>query len=192
MSVLAEQRLHRWTRADYDKLTELGFFPNRRVELVEGQIFEMAAMGSAHATAVKLAERAVERAFGPGYFARGQMPLALGERSEPEPDVAVIAGDVRDYADAHPTTAVLVVEIADTSLDYDRQTKGSLYAKAELADYWIVNLNERQVEVYRMPIADDTAPFHFRYADRAVYRAGELVRPLAAPGAAVAVADLLP
>jgi Uma2 family endonuclease len=112
--------------------------------------------------------------------------------SEPEPDVAIIAGNVRDYVDAHPTTATLIVEVADTSLAYDRTIKASLYARAGVADYWIVNLIERQLEVYRRPTRDAAQPYGFGYAEMTVYTAAERVTPLALPLASVAVADMLP
>ena len=109
------------------------------------------------------------------------MPLRLGEITEPEPDVAVIAGSIRDYTDAHPSTAALVIEVADTSLAYDRTTKASLYAKAGIAEYWIINLNNRQLEVYRSPRVDATQRYGFRYADITIYSATECVAPLAMP-----------
>jgi Uma2 family endonuclease len=123
---------------------------------------------------------------------RIQEPLALDQESEPEPDVAVVPGSHRDWRHAHPARATLVVEVADTSLAFDREHKGSLYARAGLADYWIVNLVDRVLEVRREPVADPAAPFGWRYA--AVERLGPeaLVAPLARPDARVAVADLLP
>ena len=120
MNVLAAPRVHVWTRGEYHKLVSLGFFDGQHVELIEGQVVDTQPMGSLHATAVALVARELERAFGAGYFVRWQMPFGVGDLSEPEPDVAVVEGDIRDYVDAHPRTAVLVVEVADTSLDFDR------------------------------------------------------------------------
>ncbi|MCS6863160.1 MAG: Uma2 family endonuclease, partial [Abditibacteriales bacterium] len=116
----------------------------------------------------------------------------LGTDSDPEPDIAVEVGNSRTYRDAHPTTAVLIVEIADSSLDHDRRCKGSLYASEGIEDYWIVNLVDRQLEVYRQPHADATQPYGFGYADVRVLKARERVAPLAAPRSWVKVADLLP
>src|SRR6476646_3047533 len=96
MSVLTEPQVHLWTRSEYDKMAELGFFEGKHVELIEGQVIEMSPMGSLHATAVALAANAAEPAFGPSYFARWQMPFDVGEYSEPEPDVAIVAGAIRD------------------------------------------------------------------------------------------------
>ncbi len=192
MALLTEPRIHQWTRDEYYKMAEAGLFDGKHVELIEGQVIEMSPMGSRHRTATTLTGDALRQVFRPGYFVSVQCPLDLGDISEPEPDVAVIAGNVRDYTDAHPTTAALVVEVADTSLAYDRTTKASLYAKAGLADYWIVNLIERQLEVYRHPTADAAQPYGFSYAEVTVCSAAESVAPLAMPQAHIAVAEVLP
>jgi hypothetical protein len=121
-----------------------------------------------------------------------QGPLALDPDSEPEPDVAVVSGAPEDYSRAHPSRAALAVEIADSSLGADREYKGSLYARAGLADYWIVNLVDRVLEVYREPVAEPAAPFAWRYGRRSVLGPAAQVTPLAAPATPVAVAQLLP
>jgi Uma2 family endonuclease len=118
------------------------------------------------------------------------MPLALTDDSEPEPDVAVVTGNPREYRDAHPTTALLIVEVADATLPYDRERKANLYARAGIADYWIVNLLDRCLEVYRRPTQAGTA--NARYADRAVLPAETSIAPLATPDKSIAIADLLP
>lgn len=192
MELLIEPRAHLWTRGEYYKMAEAGLFEGRHVELTEGQVIEMSPMGSQHATAVALTARALEKAFGQGYFVRWQMPLAASEISEPEPDAAVIAGDVRDYREAHPTTAVLIVEVADTSLGYDRTHKASVYAKAGIIDYWIVNLIDRQLEVHRSPGTDAARPFGFGYADVKILSSVDSITTLSAPRATVVVANLLP
>lgn len=192
MSVSAEPHVYLWTREEYERMGRVGLFQGKRVELIEGQVIVMSPMGSLHATAVTLAARAIEKSFGAGYFVRWQMPLALGERSEPEPDVAVIAGDVRDYMHSHPATAALIVEVADTSLAYDRMTKGSLYARAGIPDYWIVNLIDMHVEVYRHPIPDLAAEYGFAYAQQTIVRGDETIMPLSQPSNAVRAIDLLP
>jgi len=109
--------LHRWTRAKYDRMVETGVFqPEARLELLDGEIIEMSPQKSPHATAVNLIAEALRGGFGTGFYVRGQMPLTLDDNSEPEPDVAVIKGNIRDYADHHPSSAVLIVEVADTTL----------------------------------------------------------------------------
>ena len=192
MALLVEPHVHQWTRSEYYKMAEAGLFDGKHVELIEGQVIEMSPMGSPHITAVTLAGDTLREAIGRGHFVSTQCPLDFGEISEPEPDIAVIAGQVRDYTEAHPTTAVLIVEVADTSLNYDRTTKASLYAKVGIAEYWILNLIDRQLEVHRTPTPDTTQPHGFGYADVTHYAATEEVTPLAMPQAAVTVADLLP
>ncbi len=123
---------------------------------------------------------------------RTEGPIGLDDESEPEPDVAVVPGGPDDYARAHPSRPVLTVEVAESSLALDRQRKGSLYARAGLADYWVLNLIDRVLEVYREPVPDSASPFGWRYARSEVFDASARVAPLAAPGANVLVSNLLP
>jgi Uma2 family endonuclease len=192
MQSVAEPRVHFWNRDEYIKMTGAGLFEGRHVELIEGQVIEMSPMGSLHATAVALAGRALENAFGPGCFVRWQMPLDAGELSEPEPDIAVIQGSVRDFKESHPIMALLIVEVAETSLSYDRSAKASLYAKVGIPDYWIMNLADRQLEVHRRPAADASFPFGFGYADVKILVEGDFVSPLLTPTVKIAVSDLMP
>jgi Uma2 family endonuclease len=147
---------------------------------------------SPHYTAICLAEEALRSAFGAGWLIRTQGPIALDEQSEPEPDVAVARGAPRDYSREHPARPVLVVEVAVSSLPLDRSHKGSLYARARLDDYWIVNLVDRVLEVYRQPAADASAPYGWRYASTRTLGSELSIAPLAAPGASLRVSDLLP
>lgn len=188
-----EPAVRHWTREEYHRMAELGLIgPEERLELIEGEIVQkMTPQKSPHATAIRLVEEALRRAFGAGFDVRVQLPLALSPLSEPEPDVAVVRGGPRDYRDAHPTTALLVVEVADTTLAFDRRTKGSLYARAQIADYWILNLSAQEVEVYRRPAPDPGAPFGFRYVRVMRHGPDDAITPLASPHA-VPVADLLP
>lgn len=185
-------QVHRWTRNEYHRLAELGLFEERRVELIEGQVIDMAAMKSPHAVAIDLVDAALKALFGSGYYIRQQKPFVVSDISEPEPDVAVVQGSIRDYTDAHPTSAALLIEVADTSVSYDRKFKGSLYAKAGVAKYWIVNLVKRQLEVYRQPIVDDQAIYGWHYAEVSTYQPGQSIAPLSVPDRRVAVEDLLP
>ncbi|MCY4509331.1 MAG: Uma2 family endonuclease, partial [Acidobacteria bacterium] len=116
---------------------------------------------------------------------RTQMPLAASGDSEPEPDLAVVPGDALDYLDAHPSGALLVVEVSDDSLHRDRTVKQRLYARCGIPEYWIVALPDARLEVYRRPAGDG-------YRDAVFLRAGETIAPLAAPTEAIPVADLLP
>src|SRR6185295_17651235 len=119
-----------------------------------------------------------EAAFGAGWVIRTQGPIGLDDDSEPEPDVAVVRGSLDDYRAAHPCRPALTVEVAESSLDVDRARKGNVYARAGLADYWIVNLIDRVLEVYRGPTSDPSSPSGWRYARREVVRQPEEVRPL--------------
>ena len=182
-----------FTVDDYHRMVEAGILDeDDRVELIEGEILEMTPQGSAHATGVSLAQEALRAAFGPRVYVRVQLPLALGSDSEPEPDVAVVAGSVRDYRDAHPQSALLVLEVADRTLPYDRDVKGSLYARAGVPEYWLVNLAEALVEVHRDPILMPEARFGWQYRTVDRFGPGDSIAPSSLPRARIAVADLLP
>jgi Uma2 family endonuclease len=184
-------RKKRWTRAEYYRMGDAGLFREQRVELIEGEIFQMPPMKTPHAAGLELGRVALERAFGRGHWIRVQLPLHFGPRSEPQPDLAVVAGGVRDFTD-HPTSALIVVEVSEATLSYDRRRKGSLYAKAGIADYWIVNLNRGQLEVYRQPIPDPSRQYGYGYSSVTVFKSTDAATPLATSTAAIKVADLLP
>jgi Uma2 family endonuclease len=181
-----------WSRAAYYRLAEQGWFQNQRVELINGDIYLMAAMNSPHRISINLTDKTLQKVFSEGYFVSVQCPLSIGELSDPEPNIAVIAGDIRDYPEAHPSTAVLVVEVSDTTLGFDRKKKGSLYASAGVPDYWIINLNQGCLEMRRRPVEDPNAPFGWTYAETKIYRKGDTVSPLERPDVVIAVEDLLP
>jgi len=174
-----------WTRDEYDRLAAAGaFHPEAHVQLIQGEIVEITPQSAAHAAAVELVQGALQ-ALGSAYRVRVQLPLALGADSEPEPDLAVVTGSPRTRADHHPATAILVVEVADTTLDFDRTRKQAIYAQAEIPEYWILNLVNRLLEVYREPQES---------AYRATLRLtpGESIAPLAAPAVQIKVSELLP
>lgn len=175
-----------WTRREYDGMVEAGVLgPEDRVELIEGEILNMSPQNSPHATGILLVLSSLNAAFPSGACIRCQLPLAILDDSEPEPDVAVVAGTIRDYRDHHPTTALLVVEVPDTSLDFDRETKGRLYARAGVPEYWLLNLNDAVLEVYRQPRDQ-------HYAERIVLDRQAAISPLSRSDAKISVADLLP
>lgn len=185
---VANIEAHRWTRRDYERLAVKGFFrPDRRVELIEGVIYDMTPQNSLHATAFRLAHEALRTVFPwtAGYEIRGQLPLALSEDSEPEPDLAVVAGGILDYRDDHPTTALLVVEIADSSLLHDRKRKIPLYARFGVPEVWLCHPARRTLEVYRNPV--DRV-----YQTRLILREGDTVSPISRSEVSLKVADLLP
>jgi Uma2 family endonuclease len=184
---IAHIETHRWTRAEYERMAEAGLLQEgRRTELVNGVIYDMTPQSSLHTTGVSLAAQALRRVFDDGFEIRVQVPLTLDPDSMPEPDVAAVRGTARDYRDAHPTTAVLVVEVAHTSLPFDRRKKAPLYARAGIPELWILDLEHSVLEVHREPRGRV-------YGSVALLRQGEAIRPLAAgPGEAIAIADLLP
>jgi Uma2 family endonuclease len=185
--------VRRWTRAEYDHLIDVGVVrPDEPLELLGGQLVVGEPQGGAHYTAIGLVEDALRAALPTGWLVRSQGPVELDDESEPEPDVAVARGDRRRYSRRHPSRLALVVEVADSSLAFDRAHKGSLYARARLDEYWIVNLVDRVLEAYRRPEQDPSAPFGWRYASREVLSAESSVELLAVPGARILVSDLLP
>jgi Uma2 family endonuclease len=187
-------RTRRWSRLEYDRLIEEGVFqPGERLELLAGQLVVREPQGTPHATGIRLVTRALREVFADDrWIVDMQLPVALDEESEPEPDVTVTAGAPRDYLPSHPARPVLVVEVADASLTFDREHKGSLYARARVPEYWIANLNDRVLEVYREPGPDTSALYGWAY--RAVQSLGaeKHVSPLAAPTSRISVADVLP
>jgi Uma2 family endonuclease len=181
-----------WTLEEYYEAIERGMFARQRLELIGGEILQMTPQGGPHFMAISLIEDALREAFGRGFWVRVQGPLKFRESaSSPEPDVSVVRGRARDYPD-HPTTALLIVEISDDSLRYDRGQKASLYAANGIEDYWVLDLNARRLHVLRGPIADARERFGFRYGDSRTLSLGDAVTPLAAPSARVSVEALLP
>jgi Uma2 family endonuclease len=187
---LSYVRTPRLTRLEYEALVERGTLDeDDRIELLDGRLVFREPQGSRHAAACLRIRIALDRAFGRGYHVRPQFPIALDDASEPEPDIAVVRGQIEDYLDAHPTSPVLVVEVAGSSLARDRAGKGSLYARAGVADYWIVNLPDNVLEVHRDP--ERATAGRWRYRTVRVLKPRAVVSPLAAPRARVRVADLL-
>jgi Uma2 family endonuclease len=166
-------RLRSWTKAEYYRMGELGFFRGQRVELLEGRIVVLSPQNAPHFDAVETVAATLRRYFTAGFMVRMQGPLDLGQTTEPEPDVCVVTGKQGDYRQSHPTSALLVVEVSDTSLS-------------------IVNLVGRQLEVYRAPIADPRRRSGHRYSLRADLLPTATVSPLALPQAVIPIADLLP
>jgi Uma2 family endonuclease len=186
-------RTRRWTRKEYQKLGELGILPeDEPVELLDGQLIVAEPKGRSHVTIARLAARVLTRAFGDGWVVYAQDPIALDDESEPEPDVVVAVGSDLDYLDDHPARPALVVEVAETSLYYDRGRKGSAYARSGLPDYWIVNLVDWRIEVCRRPATDHSAELGWRYLDVELLTPGDTIVPMARPDVAVAVSDILP
>lgn len=189
---LAEPKSIRWTREEYYKMAVSGLFDGRRVELIHGEIFEMSPQDSLHASGITMVNRCLSRNFTQSFLVRVQLPVALGLESDPEPDFAIVQGEVSDYLQAHPSTAVLVIEVSVSSLEYDRTIKLQLYAEAGIPEYWIINLVDRRLEVYRQPQKSSSDPNSVDYGWRQVLTAQDSISPLSLPQASIPVAELLP
>jgi Uma2 family endonuclease len=188
---VAEPIRRQWSRAEYYRMAELGWFDGQRTELVGGEVVVLNPQRFSHYAGIENVSAQLTRVFGKGYWVRTQAPLALSAASEPEPDISVVAGCRDDYTD-HPKTAVLVVEVSDTTLTFDRQQKMSLYAQAGIREYWIVNLVDCRIEVYRDPVADPDQPFGHRYREVRHASENETIATLENPQVVIPVADLLP
>lgn len=182
------QGRHRWTRDEYHRMIEAGYFNGKRVELLDGEIWTMPPQLTPHAVSLGNTRRALEAVFGADHFARDQSPVVLNDGSEPEPDVVIVPGVPNDYFPdhPHPTQVAVLVEISDSTLRDDRRKKARAYARAGIADYWIVNLVNRRLEVHRDPTPDG------KYQDVRAYRPEDAISPLALPDAEIRIADLLP
>jgi Uma2 family endonuclease len=184
--------VRRWTRAEYDRLVGLGAFDGDPIELIAGQLAVAEPQSAYHASTIRTVDYALRAVLPPGWIVSVQSPVSLDEESEPEPDLAVVPGRPTDYRHEHPVRPDLIVEVAESSVAFDRLHKGSLYARAAIRDYWIVNLAERGLEVYRDPGPDPSAPYGWRYRSVVMLVPPAMVTPLAFPGTQLAVADLLP
>lgn len=180
----------RWTRKEYDRLAEAGILdPSERVQLIEGDIVTMTPQNSLHAASIGKTQRVLERLYGSNVWVRVQMPLIIDPDSEPEPDLAVVPGAPTDYVHEHPHTALLVVEVSDTTLTLDRDRKRTIYARAGIPEYWIVNLSDHCLEVYRDPVASPGQPGSYRSSQ--TLSPSEHLSPLGI-SASIAVVDMLP
>lgn len=147
-------RQRRFTVDEYYRMAEAGVLaPDDRVELLDGRIYVMSPIGSEHAACVRRLDRFFQRRVGPHALVSVQSPVRLDEASEPEPDVALLTPRDDDYATRHPhpEDVLLLIEVADTSLAFDREVKRPLYAQAGIPEFWIVNLNEDRIEAHRSP-----------------------------------------
>jgi Uma2 family endonuclease len=176
---------------EFHKIGDTGIFEGQNIILINGELLVMPAPGPLHDIVLTLLDELIRLVFSTGYSVRCQMSLVLGQRIDPIPDLAVVLGSARDYL-KKPSTAALVVEVSEASLSYDTGDKASLYASAGIADYWVVDLNNRRLIVFRDPKVDVTTLFGYSYATETVHLPGASVAPLAAANASVAVSDLLP
>lgn len=186
-------RTRRWTRLEYERLIELGVFrSNERLELLDGQLVVREPQGSRHAGTIRRVMAVLRHALGDTWQVDSQLPIALDDDSEPEPDISVVPYDPGVYLEAHPSRAVLIVEIAESSYRIDREHKASLYARASIADYWIVDVVHGAVEVHRDPVAAPDAPYGSSYRSVVTLRPPATVALLVEPARSIPVAALLP
>ncbi|MFQ4145848.1 Uma2 family endonuclease [Chlorogloeopsis sp. ULAP02] len=154
----------RFTIDEYHRLIELGFLTEGdRIELIRGELIQMTAKGTPHTVCGSILCRQLDRLLEDSAVIRGQDPITLPNHSEPEPDVVIARGKDEDYLAHHPypEDILLVIEISDTTVDYDQNTKLELYAEAGILDYWIVNLNSRQLERYNQPYQNAQGEFNY-------------------------------
>lgn len=169
-------------RREYHQLAELGAFEDEKIELLYGVLVPMSPIGEPHCVAIeRLMELFVTNLAGRARV-RVQMPVAASDDSEPEPDLVVASLD--EALTDHPSKPLLVVEVAETSLAKDRGIKARLYAECGVPEYWVVNLVDRVIEIYREPSAGG-------YESRDVVGRGEMARPLVFPEVEVAVDSVL-
>ena len=178
---------HRFTVDEYQRMGQAGVFhEDDRVELIDGQVVEMSPIGPRHAACVDRLNRQLSQRVSDRAIVRVQNPVVLGRHAAPQPDVALLHPPIERYAEAHPETPdiILVIEVADTSGDYDRAVKIPLYARAGIPEAWLVDLAAGIIEVFRQPQAD-------RYGEKRVVRGGDTVTPLRLAGVTVRVSDIL-
>jgi Uma2 family endonuclease len=182
----------RWTIAQYQRLASAGLLDGLRTMLIHGQILVMPTPDPPHVIALRLTDRWLSSVCPPAYHVRNQAGFDVGTRNDPEPDLAVVPGDIRDYSAAHPRAAVLVVEVADSSLAIDTTEKAEVYATAGVLDYWVLDLVNRTLIIFRDPHPLPAGLGATAYRTRTEHGPADTVSPLAAPTAIIKVADLLP
>lgn len=155
----------RFTLAEYHRLIELGFLTeDDRVELIRGELVQMTAKGTRHSVCSTKLVRELDRLVGNHAVVRSQEPITLLINSEPEPDIAIVSGQPDDYLGHHPYSQdiLLLIEVSDSTLEYDQTVKLPLYAEAQIQDYWIMNLVANQLERYSQPYQDSQGSFGYR------------------------------
>lgn len=176
----------RFTVEEYDRMGETGILkPEDRVELIEGEIIQMSPIGKRHAACVAFLLRRFDRAVGDRAIVQVQNPVRIGFRSEPEPDLMLLKPKADFYASGHPgpSDVLLLIEVSDTSESFDREVKLPLYAHAGIAEFWRVDLEKRQIEVFRDPRSGT-------YASTAIHGRGASLSPAAFPDIRVSIDEL--
>lgn len=172
---------------DYHRMVEAGVLAaDERVELIAGQLYKMAAKGTAHSAAMTRIERALQPRLRNRALLRFQDPVQLDDYSEPEPDVAIVRVEPFDYEDHHPTPSEIywLIEVADITLKRDRELKAPAYARSGIPEYWILDVNQRQLYIFRSPTATG-------YASEMVLQESDMISPLAFTDCQIPVGELL-
>jgi Uma2 family endonuclease len=189
VELLGSTNLKYWTVQDYHQMSELGILdPSERTELIAGQIVLMTAKGTPHVLTLRLLAKALESFLGErAVFVSTQDPIRLDNFSEPEPDLAIVKGDIFDYADRHPVAEdiYLVIEVADSTLKQDCEVKDKLYARSNIAEYWVVDIKNRQVQIFRNPTPTG-------YTSQLILTEVHSVSPLAFPEIVLSIESILP
>jgi Uma2 family endonuclease len=185
-------RPFRWTLKEYRELDKIGFFHDRRTMLLDGEIILMANPSDAHDMALGKLDDWVRTVFAVGFHVRNQMGFDVGEDTDPSPDLVIAVGTRAEQPPGKPRTAALLVEVADSSLFIDTTTKAEKYATAGVKDYWVIDLEHRLLLVCRDPVELPAGLGATAYRTHLRLTDADSVSPLAAPGATVRVADLLP
>jgi Uma2 family endonuclease len=192
-AVQAPPQPFRWTLKDYHDLAKTGFLDDKRTMLLDGVLYVMPNPDPPHDIALGQTDDWLRTVFAaPNHHVRCQMSFDVGEDTDPGPDLAVVVGSRKDYLTGAPRAAVLIVEVADSSLFYDTTTKAEKYATAQVPDYWVIDLENRQLIVFRDPAPLPASLGANAYRQRNTYGPDAIVAPLAAPDSSVKVADLLP
>jgi Uma2 family endonuclease len=174
-------RLRRLTATEYMRMVDAGVFgEHERLELIDGVLCRMSPQSVLHARIIQMLSGLIFPQLSSQYLLRVQLPLQLGEFSVPEPDLAVVSREEGGRRDSHPRTAALIIEVARNSLREDRSTKGALYARHGVAEFWLVDVERQRVEVYRKPDIESAA-----YAERTTAQAGDVLTSQAVPGLSI-------
>jgi Uma2 family endonuclease len=185
---------HRWNQEEFYKIAALGLFaPDAHLELIDGTILmNEESMNTPHATGVTLASDTLRELLPKGFHIRVQLPLAVSSVNEPLPDIVIVPGTARDYLEQHPITAPFVLEIADSTLEYDQNVKTGLYASAGVPEYAILDIPARRLHVYHKPRAVEGTEIGYEYEERTDYDGNSRFSLLEFPDMTFTVGDILP
>lgn len=178
--------LKRFRVEDFRKMMEVGILPEESGwEIIDGYLMDKMTIGSKHASVVRRLEKFFERAVGDRLIVSGQNPVQIDDYNAPEPDVALLAPRADFYAENHPTPpdVFLLVEVSDSTVEYDREIKKTLYAEAEIREFWLVNLKNNTVEIY-------TQPKNGVYYSARILEAGETIVSMTIENLQLSVEDI--